>query len=146
LRNRHFWDRVQYYEGQMYNEPRQHGAGSGDFGDDTRAGRGLQGRGDDADFDEDDQASLEENLRNRSTWKRFLFMIVVAVLFWLGVLVGIIVILLQFFWVLFTGKTKKEFSAVGRQLAEYSREIVLYMSFNTDERPFPFDRDWPSSS
>jgi hypothetical protein len=73
-------------------------------------------------------------------------MLVVAVLFWLGVLVGIIVILLQFLWVLFTGRTKKEFSAVGRQLAEYSREIVLYMSFNTDERPFPFDRDWPSSS
>ncbi len=130
----------------MNNGPRQHGAGSGDFGDDSRIVRGLQGRDDDADFDEDDQASIEENLRNRSTWKRFLFMIVVAVLFWLGVIVGIIVILLQFLWVLFTGRTKKEFSAVGRQLAEYSREIVLYMSFNTDERPFPFDRDWPSSS
>lgn len=130
----------------MNNGPRQHGAGSGDFGDDSRVGRGPKGRDDDADFDDDDQASMEENLRNRSTWKRFLFMIVVAVLFWLGVLVGIIVILLQFLWVLFTGRTKKEFSAVGRQLAEYSREIVLYMSFNTDERPFPFDRDWPSSS
>jgi hypothetical protein len=129
----------------MYNgPPRQHGAGSGDFGDDSRIGRGPKGD-DDADFD-DDQASIEENLRNRATWKRFLFMIVVAVLFWLGVVVGLIVILLQFFWVLFTGRTKKEFSAVGRQLAEYSREIVLYMSFNTDERPFPFDRDWPSSS
>jgi hypothetical protein len=125
--------------------PQQHGAGSGDFGDDSRIGRGPP-RDDDADFDDDDQASIEENLRNRSTWKRFLFMIVVAVLFWLGVVVGLIVILLQFFWVLFTGRTKKEFSAVGRQLAEYSREIVLYMSFNTDERPFPFDRDWPSSS
>ena len=130
----------------MNNGPRQHGAGSGDFGDDSRVGRGPKGRDDDADFDDDDQASMEENLRNRSTWKRFLFMIVVAVLFWLGVLVGIIVILLQFLWVLFTGRTKKEFSAVGRQLAEYSREIVLYMSFNTDERPFPIDRDWPSSS
>ena len=128
----------------MNDGPRQHGAGSGDFGDDTRVGRGPRGRDDDADFD-DDRASMEEHLRNRSTWKRFLFMIVVAVLFWLGVIVGLMVILLQFLWVLFTGRTKKEFSAVGRQLAEYSREIVLYLSFNTDERPFPFDRDWPSS-
>ena len=62
------------------------------------------------------------------------------------IIVGLMVILLQFLWVLFTGRTKKEFSAVGRQLAEYSKEIVLYLSFNTDERPFPFDRDWPSSS
>lgn len=130
----------------MNDGPRQHGAGSGDFGDDSRIGRGPRRRDDDADFDDDDQASLEEHLRNRSTWKRFLFMIVVAVLFWLGVIVGLMVILLQFLWVLFTGRTKKEFSAVGRQLAEYSKEIVLYLSFNTDERPFPFDRDWPSSS
>lgn len=130
----------------MNNGPRQHGAGSGDFGDDSRIGRGPRGRDDDADFDDFDDASFEENLRNRSTWKRFLFMIVVAVLFWLGVIVGLMVILLQFLWVLFTGRTKKEFSAVGRQLAEYSKEIVLYLSFNTDERPFPFDRDWPSSS
>ena len=129
----------------MHDGPRQHGAGSGDFGDDSRIGRGPRRRDDDADFDDDDQASMEEHIRNRSTWKRFLFMIVVAVLFWLGVIVGLMVILLQFLWVLFTGRTKKEFSAVGRQLAEYSREIVLYLSFNTDERPFPFDRDWPSS-
>ena len=126
--------------------PQQHGAGSGDFGDDSRISRGLRAYDDEDDLADDDPASIEENLRNRHTWKRFLFMLLFVVLFWLGVLVGVIVILLQFFWVLFTGKTKKEFSAVGRQLAEYSREIVLYMSFNTDQRPFPFDRDWPSSS
>lgn len=125
--------------------PQQHGTGSGDFGDDSRIARGLRDHDDEADFD-DDPASIEDNLRNRSTWKRFLFMLIFAVLFWLGVVVGVFVILLQFFWVLFTGRTKKEFSAVGRQLAEYSREIVLYMSFNMEQRPFPFDRDWPSSS
>jgi hypothetical protein len=123
----------------------RHGAGSGDFGVDSRITRGPRNFDYESYF-YDEFASLEENLRNRSTWKRLLFMIVVALLFCLGIVVGLCVILLQFFWVLFTGRTKKEFSAVGRQLAEYSREIVLYLSFNTDQRPFPFDRDWPSSS
>jgi hypothetical protein len=52
--------------------------------------------------------------------------------------------MLQFFWVLFTGETKREFASIGRQLGDYGRQIVLYMSFNTDDRPFPFDLDWPS--
>lgn len=94
---------------------------------------------------EDERTStFDENIRNRGTWLRLLFMFIMALLFSLAVAVGSFLVVLQFFWVLFTGETKREFSAVGRQLAEYAREIVLFMTFNTEERPFPFDRDWPS--
>jgi len=89
-------------------------------------------------------STVEENVRSKATWQRLLFMFILAIIFGLGVSVGCIVVLLQFFWVLFTGETKTEFSTIGRQLGEYGNEIVLYMTFNTDERPFPFDRDWPS--
>ena len=82
----------------------------------------------------------------RASWQRLLFMVVMAMLFGLGVTVGTIAVVLQFFWVLFTGETKEELALVGRQLGEYAKEIALYMTFNTDERPFPFDRDWPSGS
>jgi hypothetical protein len=122
--------------------PQGHGTGSGDF-DDDRFDRDRRYYAESG-IDDDEQASMEENLRNRSTWKRFLFMIVMAILFSLGVTIGCFIVLLQFLWVLFTGHTKKEFSSVGRQLAEYCKEIVLYMTFNTEQRPFPFDRDWPS--
>jgi hypothetical protein len=90
-------------------------------------------------------SSFDENIRSKATWQRLLFMFIVAILFSIGVTVGCVIVLLQFFWVLFTGETKREFSAVGRQLGEYAREIALYMTFNTEERPFPFDRDWPSA-
>jgi hypothetical protein len=92
----------------------------------------------------DDAPSLEDNLKSRATWLRLLFMVILILLFVLGVIVGCFAVVFQFFWVLFTGETKRELVTVGRQLAEYFKEIVLYLSFNTDERPFPFDRDWPS--
>jgi hypothetical protein len=87
--------------------------------------------------------AVEEDSGNKATWQRLLFMLIVWILFCLGVSVAIVVIVLQFFWVLVTGEPKKELSTIGRQLGEYGRDIALYMSFNTEERPFPFGRDWP---
>lgn len=90
------------------------------------------------------EASFDDAVRSKATWLRLLFMLIMAVIFSLGVMVGSIVALLQFFWVLFTGEPKEEFKMIGRQLGEYGREIALYMTFNTEARPFPFDREWPS--
>lgn len=85
----------------------------------------------------------DDGERGRASWQRLLFMCIAALLFSLGVSVGIVVVILQFFWVLFTGETKEELETIGRQLGEYGKDIIHYMTFNTDERPFPFDRDWP---
>lgn len=91
-----------------------------------------------------DTGDWADEARSRATWQRLLFMIIMAIIFSLGVTVGSFVVVLQFLWVLFTGETKREFSTVGRQLSEYLRQIGLYLTFNTEERPFPFDLDWPS--
>ena len=88
--------------------------------------------------------SFDDAERSKATWMRLLFMFLMAVIFGLGVTVACFVVVIQFFWVLFTGEPKEELKSIARQLAEYGREIALYMTFNTEERPFPFDRDWPS--
>jgi hypothetical protein len=96
----------------------------------------------------DDPSAYDDGSDNhpdgKATWQRLLFMVIMWILFCLGVTVGIVVVVLQFFWVLINGEPKQELTAIGRQLGEYAREISLYMTFATDERPFPFDRDWPS--
>jgi len=51
---------------------------------------------------------------------------------------------LQSFWVLFTGETNKLLEKFGQSLAAYTYQIIRYLTFNTEERPFPFDLDWPS--
>lgn len=87
---------------------------------------------------------LEENLKSRDTWLRLLFMIVLAFIYGLSRIVVAAVIVLQFFWVLFTGETNARLKGLGHSLATYTYQLVLYLTFNTDERPFPFDQDWPA--
>jgi hypothetical protein len=96
-------------------------------------GEGVEGR-----------ESLETHLKSKSTWLRGLFMLIMMVLFSLACMVGLVVVILQFFWVLFTGEKKAELARVGRQLGNYAAQTFDYLSFNTEERPFPFDREWPS--
>jgi len=51
---------------------------------------------------------------------------------------------LQFFWVLFTGGTNENLNILGQSLATYTYQVIRYLVFNTEERPFPFDASWPS--
>ena len=86
---------------------------------------------------------IEENVKSRPTWLRLVFMIIVVVLYAIARVVVGAVVGFQFFWVLFTGATNKDLLQFGQSLATYTYQIIRYLTFNTDERPFPFDADWP---
>ncbi len=86
--------------------------------------------------------TIEENLKSRSTWLRLLFMILFIALWTISRVVVLAVVVLQFFWVLFSGETNARLGAFGQSLATYSYQIVMYLTFNTEEQPFPFS-DWP---
>jgi len=87
---------------------------------------------------------VEENLKERSTWLRLFFMLVMLILCGVASTVTGAVVLLQFFWKLFTGETNKQLEQLGQSLASYIYEIVRYLTFNTEQRPFPFDAEWPA--
>jgi hypothetical protein len=89
---------------------------------------------------------LEENLKSRSTWLRLLFMIVMVIIYSISRLVVTAVVVIQFFYVLFTGKTNQPLLGLGQSLATYTYQIVLYLTFNTEVRPFPFDAEWPTTT
>lgn len=94
--------------------------------------------------DRQEGTSLKKNLKSRSTWLRLFFMLVVVLLYSVSRLVVSAVVVLQFFWVLFTGGTNKRLVDLGQALATYTYQIICYLTFNTEERPFPFDADWPT--
>lgn len=99
--------------------------------DDTSAG-GQEGGG-----------QFEENVKSRSTWLRLFFMIVVGFLYGVSRVVVGAVVVVQFFWVLFTGGVNQSLETFGQSLATYTYQIIRYLTFVSDERPFPFDADWP---
>ena len=87
---------------------------------------------------------VKENLKTRSTWLRLFFMFVVLLLYSVSRVVVGMVVLLQFFWVLFTAETNRSLEHLGQSLATYTYQVICYLTFNTEMRPFPFDLDWPA--
>jgi len=88
---------------------------------------------------------IEEHLKSRVTWTRFVFMVICIVLVWLASFVGAAVVGLGFLWVLFTGDVNRELREVGQSLASYIYENIRYLTFNSDDRPFPLGGKWPGS-
>lgn len=99
---------------------------------------------DQVDVDEVDDGKLEENLKSRATWLRLVFMCIFGMLISLTGMVGTAVVVLGFLWVLFTGEVNRELRQIGQAIANYMFEIVRYLTFNTDDKPFPFGSKWPS--
>lgn len=87
---------------------------------------------------------LEENLKSRATWTRLLFMVICYLLVSLASFVGTFVVILGFLWVLFTGEVNRQVQQVGQSLAAYVAEIIRYLTFNSEVRPFPLGGEWPS--
>lgn len=86
---------------------------------------------------------IVDNIKAKSIWLRLFFMLVIALLYSVSRLVVGVVVMLQFFFVLFTGKTNTQLLLVGQSLSTYTYQIICYLTFNTEDRPFPFDTEWP---
>jgi len=91
-----------------------------------------------------ERSDLEKNVTARSTWIRLFFMIIFAFLYGLSRVVTAVVVVIQFFHVLFTGDTNSQLKTFGHSLAIYSYEIVNYLTFNSETKPFPLDASWPA--
>jgi len=103
--------------------------------------------GDDPDLDaKPERREFEEHIKSRTTWLRLVFMVIFVFLYGISRFVIGAVVVLQFLWVLFTGETNDRLKSLGQSLATYTYQIILYLTYNTDSRPFPFDDDWPSGS
>ena len=90
-------------------------------------------------------SELEKNVKQKSTWVRLFFMIVFALIYSLSRLVIGAVVVIQFFYVLFTGETNDQLKTFGHSLAIYSYQMIDYLTFNTEDKPFPFEGSWPTS-
>jgi len=86
---------------------------------------------------------LKEHVKDTSVWVRLLFMVLFAALYWVAEVVLAVVVIFQFFSVLLTGKKNGQVLTLGAQLSTYAYQIFRYLTYNSEEQPFPLG-DWPS--
>ena len=82
-------------------------------------------------------------LTNCNTWIRFAYMLLFTVLLMAARLVITLVVVVQFLLVLVIGSDNENLRNLGQGLAKWVYETVMFLTFNSEEKPFPFD-EWPS--
>lgn len=88
---------------------------------------------------------IKANVFDGETWKRGLFMLVFAVVYSVAEFVLTALVLFQFGSRLFTGRVNERLLAFGTGLATYLYQILLFMTFRTDDMPYPFNA-WPENT
>jgi hypothetical protein len=86
--------------------------------------------------------NIKDNVTRRSIWLRLVFMIVLCIAYGVAEFVTWAVVMFQFFASLLAGKPNHRLSRFGLNLARYFQQITVYMTFATEEKPFPF-APWP---
>lgn len=87
---------------------------------------------------------VKQRLQSTETWVRALFMLL-FVFIQSGVKFMIMLLaMFQFGSTILTGQANTLLLKLGRQLAVYDYQINLFLTFNTEQRPFPFS-SWPVS-
>lgn len=86
---------------------------------------------------------VKENLKNTEVWMRLFFIFVMYLLYGAAKVVLFVLVVFQFLSTLFTGKTNANLLKFGTQLAEYIYQLVQYLTYTSDNKPFPFT-EWPS--
>ncbi len=81
---------------------------------------------------------IKTHLSNRATWLRLLFMLLFVVIFNLAELVLGFAVLFQFVHALITGRPNARVGNFGESLGRYVYQILRYLTYNTEDRPFPF--------
>lgn len=93
-------------------------------------------------------SQLMEDLKGRD-WphiiKRAFFMFFFGVLGWMSMSVAFFLAAVQIVFTIFAGEANTSLARVIKQFANYIHDILGYLSFSTDETPFPFDRRWPDA-
>lgn len=91
------------------------------------------------------QNGIAERLTSRASWLRLLFMVLFFALWSITRLVVLAVVILQVLFLLLSGARNERLAGFGASLAVYSYELVAYLTFASEDQPFPFS-DWPDGS
>jgi ABC-type transport system involved in cytochrome bd biosynthesis fused ATPase/permease subunit len=84
---------------------------------------------------------IYESVTDKSLWKRLLSMLVLGFAYGIARFVLFATVILQVLFTLFTGSNNEPLKVTGKNLTDYIYDILMFLTFNSEDRPFPF-RGW----
>lgn len=86
---------------------------------------------------------IKQNIRERKTWLRGLYMLLFLIFYSVAKVIIFAVIAFQFVLTLLTGKTNERLIKLGQSLSTYVYQILIFLTFNSNHHPYPFGA-WPN--
>jgi hypothetical protein len=91
----------------------------------------------------DDLGDIFDNLKQPSAWIRVIFMLAFAIVLYLIIApVFLVLMAAQFLFVVISGESNTNLRFFGAVLGKYIHQILKFVSYNSEEKPFPFS-DFP---
>lgn len=91
-------------------------------------------------------SDLKNKIVNPGHWLRLLLMgLMFIILFYLINFIVFITMAVQWILVLLSGETNARLQRFSKGLNRYAYQILEFISFNSESRPFPLS-DWPESN
>ncbi len=88
-----------------------------------------------------DNTDAPDNKRN--IWMRGLFMLLMGIAFQVCGTLLCVVTVIQFVIMLLNDTPNSQLVSFGRSMGSYLQQIVNFLTFATEEMPFPFS-EWPT--
>ncbi|MGS2724480.1 DUF4389 domain-containing protein [Porticoccus sp. GXU_MW_L64] len=89
------------------------------------------------------QNQWQTNLLNVNVWLRLVFMMLTLFCLWIARILLWFVALFQFLLVLIVGRDNDNLRNFGQGLSTWVHQCLLFVTFNSEEKPFPFN-EWPT--
>ncbi|MBO0334081.1 DUF4389 domain-containing protein [Sneathiella sp. CAU 1612] len=85
---------------------------------------------------------VKKHVKSKTTWTRLIYLILYAIIFRVASIVLFAITIIQFLKALLTGSPFERVQSFGGALAEYNKQLVAFLSYQSDEKPFPVG-PWP---
>ncbi len=79
----------------------------------------------------------------KAKWIRGFYMLVFFICGWVAIGLAIVVTVFQFLSTLITDHYNENLRKFGNSLSQYFSQLVQYLTYNSEEKPFPFSA-WPT--
>ena len=91
------------------------------------------------------KSETKQNLQDKNIWMRILYMLLFVLAYTAAEFVLGVVVLVQIIITLFKGSNNENLKNFGKQISLYVYDVFCFLTFNTEEMPFPFTT-WPDES
>ena len=82
--------------------------------------------------------NIAENLSRPAQWIRIAYMVALMVAAYIASIVVSVVVLAQAVFTLVSGSDNANLRSFGSSLSIYVRQILDFLTYNSEEKPFPF--------